>query len=227
MFKKVFFILILPCVVLVTTSSGGGTPPWKKENVSFPMMNQEIRHSMQENDRQKTMFNKQSVNNSLETVNKNQWWKFKETQKTIQNRLRFVDFALQAIPTGYAITIEAQKIAKIQNDIYALIATAPYAVATILPGQLMFVYDMQMIVRFIIGIVASYGAMNQMEKAERKILLDFALDEVKLLRKDALAMFMRVRQLLEKIRFNKFMILNWVYKDQKIVKDIMGNFRNF
>lgn len=226
MFKKVFFILVLPCVVILTTSMGGGaTPPWQKENVSFPMMNQEIRHTMEENNRQTEMHSKQFMNSITENMNNNQWWKFKETQKKIQNRLRFVDFALQSIPTGYAIVLETQQIVKIQNEIYGLIAQAPYAVAPILPGQLMFVYDMQMIVRLLVGIVASYGAMNQMEKAERQILLDFALDEVKLLKKDAMSMLRLVKNILEKIRFNKYMVINWVNQDKKLVKDIMGAFK--
>ena len=54
--KRLVLSIILPAVYVVLTSSGGNTaPPWQKENVSLPMMNQEIRHTMEENDRQKTM----------------------------------------------------------------------------------------------------------------------------------------------------------------------------
>jgi hypothetical protein len=52
--KFLFLQLVLFFIHTILTSSGGSaTPPWAKENVSFPMMNQEIRHSMQENGRQK------------------------------------------------------------------------------------------------------------------------------------------------------------------------------
>ena len=45
------------------------------------MMNQEIRHSMQENERQQEMKKKQNINLGAEVVNKKQWSKFKDTTK--------------------------------------------------------------------------------------------------------------------------------------------------
>jgi hypothetical protein len=61
--RKLILLIILPAVYVVLSSSGGNsTPPWQKENVSFPMMNQEIRHTMEENDRQKTMKSKHDIN---------------------------------------------------------------------------------------------------------------------------------------------------------------------
>jgi precorrin-4 methylase len=174
--KRLILSIILPAVYVVLTSSGGNTtPPWQKETVSFPMMNQEIRHTMEENDRQKTMKNRQDINLTTEVVNKKQWEKFKETTTKIQERLRLVDFAMQAIPTGYAIFLESQKIQDIQTKIITEIETAPYSLVVVLPAQIKFVDDMQMVVRLLSGIVISYGAINQMEKAERKLLLEYAL----------------------------------------------------
>ena len=189
--KRLILSIILPAVYVVLTSSGGNTtPPWQKENVSFPMMNQEIRHTMEENDRQKTMKNRQDINLTTEVVNKKQWEKFKETTTKIQERLRLVDFAMQAIPTGYAIFLESQKIQDIQTKIITEIETAPYSLVVVLPAQIKFVDDMQMVVRLLSGIVISYGAINQMEKAERKLLLEYALGEVTNLRRDSLFMLM-------------------------------------
>ena len=224
MLKRILLSLIIPSVVLIFTSSGPATPAWQKENVSFPMMNQEIRHTMEENDRQKDMKNKQLTNLGLERTNRNEWIKFQETTKKIQDRLRFVDFALQAIPTGYVITIETQRIADLQSKILYEIQTAPYSIVYALPNQVVFVDDMQMVVRLMIGIVASYGAINQMEKAERKILLDYALGEVKKLTKDASFMLMKIRQIKRKVAFRKFLLKNYINKDINIVKDIMNHF---
>lgn len=224
MLKRILLSLIIPSVVLIFSSSSPSTPAWQKENVSFPMMNQEIRHTMEENDRQKDMKNKQLTNLGLERTNRNEWIKFQETTKKIQDRLRFVDFALQAIPTGYVITIETQRIADLQSKILYEIQTAPYSIVYALPNQVVFVDDMQMVVRLMIGIVASYGAINQMEKAERKILLDYALGEVKKLRKDASFMLMKIRQIKRKVAFRKFLLKNYINKDINIVKDIMNHF---
>ena len=224
MLKKIILGLIIPSIIVILTSSSPSTPPWQKENVSFPMMNQEIRHTMQENNRQKDMKNKQMSNTSMEKLNTEQWSKFKETTKKVQDRLRFVDLTLQAIPTGYAITLEAQRIADIQEKIYNEIQTAPYSIAYALPKQLIFVQDMQMVVRLLIGIVASYGAINQMEKAERKILLDYALNEVKQLRKDSSFMLMKIRDIKRKVEWRKWLLKDYINKDKQIIIDIMNHF---
>lgn len=223
--KRLILSIILPAVYVVLTSSGGNTtPPWQKENVSFPMMNQEIRHTMEENDRQKTMKNRQDINLTTEVVNKKQWEKFKETTTKIQERLRLVDFAMQAIPTGYAIFLESQKIQDIQAKIITEIQTAPYSLAVVLPAEIKFVDDMQMVVRLLSGIVISYGAINQMEKAERKILLEYALGEVTNLRRDSLFMLMKVRDIKKKVEWTKFVILNYINKDKQIVEQIISHF---
>lgn len=223
--KRLILSIILPAVYVVLTSSGGNTtPPWQKENVSFPMMNQEIRHTMEENDRQKTMKNRQDINLTTEVVNKKQWEKFKETTTKIQERLRLVDFAMQAIPTGYAIFLESQKIQDIQTKIITEIETAPYSLVVVLPAQIKFVDDMKMVVRLLSGIVISYGAINQMEKAERKLLLEYALGEVTNLRRDSLFMLMKVRDIKRKVEWTKFVILNYINKDKQIVEQIISHF---
>lgn len=223
--KRLIPSIIIPAAYVVLTSSGGNTtPPWQKENVSFPMMNQEIRHTMEENDRQKTMKNKQDVNLTSEIVNKKQWEKFKETTTKIQERLRLVDFAMQAIPTGYAIFLESQKIQDVQSKIVEEIQGAPYSLIVVLPSQIRFVDDMQMVVRLLSGIVISYGAVNQMEKAERKILLEYALEEVTNLRRDSLFMLMKVRDIKRKVEWTKFVLLNYINKDKQIVEQIISHF---
>ena len=223
--KRLIPSIIIPAAYVVLTSSGGNTtPPWQKENVSFPMMNQEIRHTMEENDRQKTMKNKQDLNLTTEAVNKKQWEKFKETTTKIQERLRLVDFAMQAIPTGYAIFLESQKIQDVQSKIVEEIQGAPYSLIVVLPSQIRFVDDMQMVVRLLSGIVISYGAVNQMEKAERKILLEYALGEVTNLRRDSLFMLMKVRDIKRKVEWTKFVVLNYINKDKQIVEQIISQF---
>ena len=223
--NKIILSIFLPSGFLLCTSFGGNTtPPWGKENVSFPMMNQEIRHSMQENDRQKCMKNWQDTNVATETVNKKQWMKFKETTNKIQDRLRIVEFAMQAIPTGYAIFLESEKIQDTQSKIIAEIQTAPYSIIAILPAEVKFADDMQMIVRLLTGIVISYGAINHMEKSERKILLDYALDEVRQLRTDSYLMLMKVRDIKQKVAYKKFLVSYYINKDKKIIEDIMNHF---
>lgn len=226
--KKISFLIFLLAGHTILTSHGGkAKPPWEEENISFPMMNQEIRHSMNEHERQVEMKNKQHINLGAEVVNKKQWSKFKDTTKKIQDRLRIVDFALQAIPTGIVISQEAREIKENQEKIFNEIRTAPYALIVALPKQIQFIDELQMVVRFLTGIVASYGAINQMEKAERKILLDYGLAEVQRLNSESFYILQTIRDAKEKFETRKGLLQYYMNADRQIVEDIINNVKTF
>lgn len=225
-FGSLFIVLVV--IHLILTSTGGNpTPVWREENVSFPMMNQEIRHSVEENDRQKNMKDLQNENLISEMANKKQWENFKKTSTKIQDRLRFVSYTIQAIPTGIAITREAQKIKNIQTQILNEINTAPYSIAVVLPNQIQFVDDLQMVIRLLTGLVVSYGAINQMEKSERKILLDYALAEVEQLTRSSTFMLMKIRNIKDKVHWRNATLNYYVNRDKKLVQDIFKGIKNF
>lgn len=228
MIKRILLTLSVVSAYMVLTSSGGSsTPAWQKENVSFPMMDIEINATMKEHDRQKEMRQKQTLNASVETVNDSQWKNFKDKVTKIQDRLRIVSFAIQAVPTGIAMTREISKINDNQQAIINEISTAPYSIVTVLPSQVQFVDDLQMVTRLVIGIIVSYGAINQMEKSERKILLDYALGEVKQLSRNSTHMLLKIRDVKAKVLRNKRAFQYYVNRDKKVVEDIMGNIKSF
>ena len=226
--KKFSQILLIPLIYVVLTSSGGGsTPAWQQENVSFPMMNIEINATMKEHDRQKGMRQKQTANATIETANKTQWNNFKDKVTKVQDRLRIVSFAIQAIPTGISMSREITKINNNQTAIINEINDAPYSIIAVLPSQVQFVDDLQMVARLITGIVISYGAINQMEKSERKILLDYALSEVKALSRNSTHMLLKVRDIKAKVLRNKRAFKYYVNRDKQVVESIMKNIKSF
>ena len=226
--KKIFQILIIPIIYLIiTSSSGGSTPAWQQENVSFPMMNLEINATMKEHDRQKEMRKKQTLNASLETTNQSQWKSFKDKVTKIQDRLRIVSFAIQAIPTGISMSREITKITDNQTAIINVINTAPCSIIAVLPSQVQFVDDLQMVTRLIMGIVLSYGAINQMEKSERKILLDYALGEVKTLSRNSTHMLLKIRDIKARVLRNKRAFQYYINRDKQVVESIMNNIKSF
>ncbi|KGO09976.1 hypothetical protein KS04_11770 [Elizabethkingia miricola] len=223
-----FLRLFIPVVYVLLTSSGGGsTPAWQKENVSFPMMNIEINATMKEHDRQKEMRKNQALNAGIETTNRSEWNSFKDKVTKIQDRLRVVSFALQAIPTGVAMRREVKKITQNQSSIIDELSTAPYSIITVLPSGVQYVDDLQMVTRLITGIILSYGAINQMEKSERKILLDYALGEVKTLSRNSTHMLLKIRDIKAKVLRNKRAFQYYVNRDRQVVENIMKNIKSF
>ncbi|HCR77536.1 hypothetical protein J8N07_06835 [Chryseobacterium arthrosphaerae] len=213
--------------ILMTSSGGGSTPAWQQENVSFPMMDLEINATMKEHDRQKEMRQKQTLNATVETANQTQWKNFKEKVTKVQDRLRIVSFAIQAIPTGVAMSREITKITDNQTAIINEINTAPYSIVSVLPPQVQFVDDLQMVTRLITGMILSYGAINQMEKSERKILLDYALSEVKALNRNSTYMLLKIRDIKAKVLRNKRAFQYYVNRDRQVVESIMNNIKSF
>lgn len=226
--KRILLSLFVPTAYFVLISSGGGsTPAWQKENVSFPMMDIEISATMKEHDRQKEMRQKQIANATVETANRTQWNQLKDKVSKIQDRLRIVSFAIQAIPTDIAMSREITKITNNQSAIINEISDAPYSIIAVLPSQVKFVDDLQMVTRLVMGIVISYGAMNQMEKSERKVLLDYALGEVKTLSRNSTHMLLKIRDIKAKVKRNKRAFQYYVNRDKQVVESIMNNIKSF
>ncbi|AZI38664.1 hypothetical protein [Epilithonimonas vandammei] len=225
--KLITFLFLAASYFLLTSSGGGSTPAWQQENVSFPMMDIEINATMKEHDRQKEMRQKQTLNASVETANQSQWKNFKDKVTKIQDRLRIVSFAIQAIPAGVAVSREITKITDNQTAIINEINTAPYSIIVVLPSQVQFVDDLQMTLRLLTGIILSYGAINQMEQSERKVLLDYALGEVKTLSRNSTHMLLKIRDIKAKVLRNKRAFQYYVNRDRQVVENITNHIKSF
>jgi hypothetical protein len=225
--KLITFLFVVAAYFLLTSSGGSSTPAWQQENVSFPMMDIEINATMKEHDRQKEMRQKQTLNASVETANESQWKNFKDKVTKIQDRLRVVSFAIQVIPAGIAMSREITKITDNQTAIINEINTAPYSIITVLPAQVQFVDDLQMTLRLLTGIILSYGAINQMEQSERKVLLDYALREVKSLSRNSTHMLLKIRDIKAKVLRNKRAFQYYVNRDRQVVENIMNHIKSF
>jgi hypothetical protein len=195
--------------------------------VCFLMMNQEIKNSMQENQNQKNMQQKQGLNLGTEKVNQEQWTKFREVREKINKRLNTVSFALQAIPTGAVITKDIKRVYELQESIVKELSSAPMWIVIAVPKQLDFIDDVEMNIRLLAGIILSYGTINQMEKKERQILLDFARQEIKGLVYQSAATLNTIRMAKQKFDNKKNYLKHWVNRDKKIIEDIIGKVKNY
>lgn len=191
--------------------------------ICYYLINSEIQRTMEENEKQKEMRNKQLTNLSLESANKEQWSKYREVTEKIRGRLNNLSFAVQAIPTSASIVKEIDKIYEIQSKIYNELTDAPIWIPLALGGQYEFIDQLQMDIRLMAGIVLSYGTINEMEKAERKILLDYAQSEIKGLRQQSYSTLQRIVNAKRKMKFRNNLFQNWINRDKKIIEDIINN----
>ena len=228
--KKYIYIIGI-CLLAFWLSSSGGksrepeTRYIEEEGTSINNISQEVKATMDEHERQKRMNNKQSANTTSEALNNKQWEKLKETTTKIQDRLRIVDFALQAIPTGYVVGIKSKEIKENQQRILQELQTTPQALKKVLNNQIQFADDLQMVMRYLTGLVVSYGAINQMERKERQILLNYALDEVKRLANDSSFTLMIIREYKARLEYRKNMFRYYIERDKNLVEDLMKNIK--
>ena len=191
--------------------------------ICYYLINSEIQKTMDENDKQKEMRNKQLYNLSLESANKEQWSKYRDVTEKIRGRLNNLSFAVQAIPTSVNIVKEIDKIYEIQSKIYTELSDAPLWIPVALNGQYEFVNNLQLYIRLMAGIILSYGTINGMEKAERKILLDYAQSEIKMLRQQSYSTLQKIINVKRKMKLRNNLLQNWVNRDKKIIQDIINN----
>lgn len=197
-----------------------------QENSLSPLLiSMEVNYSLKEHDRQEKLKKKQLLNTSTEGANQEQWKSYKKVVEKVQERLRKVDFMLQAIPTGYALTQKYREIRANQRQIVREIRTAPQSIKEVLPNQIKFVDDLQMVIRFLTGIIASYGAMNQMERADRQILLNHALAEVDRLNNNSFVTLCVIREAKEQARLKKAMFDYYIERDKELVEDLLKNIK--
>ncbi|WP_454987161.1 hypothetical protein [Capnocytophaga leadbetteri] len=229
--KKYIYITSI-CLLAFWLSSSGGksrepeTQYVEKEGTNIIAISQEVKSTMDEHERQKRMNNKQSANTTSEAVNNKQWEKLKETTTKIQDRLRIVDFALQAIPTGYVVGIKSKEIKENQQRILQELQTTPQALKKVLSNQIQFADDLQMVMRYLTGLVVSYGAINQMERKERQILLNYALDEVNRLANDSFLTLMLIQEYKARLEYRKNMFRYYIERDKSLVEDLMRNIKS-
>ena len=103
--------------------------------------------------------------------------------------------------------------------------TTPQALKKVLSNQIQFADDLQMVMRYLTGLVVSYGAINQMERKERQILLNYALDEVNRLANDSSFTLMLIREYKARLEYRKNMFRYYIERDKNLVEDLMKNIK--
>lgn len=195
----------------------------QQDHICYYMLNSEIKTTLEESGRQKKMEEKQLTNLAGEKANKSQWFHYKAQMANIQKRLNSTSLALQALPSVYKISQEIQQIYTLQDKILFELEQKPSDIKLIFKDQITFGKDVQMTIQLMAGIILSYGTINQMERAERKILLDFVADEFKRIRIHSWTTLTTLRMAKSKQKLQQNFLKNWVQKDKTLIKDIIQN----
>lgn len=192
--------------------------------VCFYMMNTEIKHTMEENPRQKDLTNGAIQNNALELSNKSQFKKLKETTEKIKSRLSSLNLFIQSIPFAWNMTKFIDGSYEYQAKTWKEIQDAPPFVLAVIPDQISFAKQLEQNILFVYGVVATYGVINEMESKERRVLLQFGQDEFEKLYLQSIGIYSKIRMAKQAFAWKKDMFFASIKEDKKMFDDILKQF---
>lgn len=195
----------------------------KADYISYYLVHVGVDHTIKENSRQKEAKQKQLRNTILETNNTNSSNDLRDKYKRIKERLN----KLALVFEGFIISAQAyptlQQIYENQQRIYDECKDSPILIPMSVQSEVEFVDRAQMLIRYLTGLVLTYGDINQMKSGDRKMLLNHAikqLDEMNIL---SYTLLSNIRNHKHAIALEKQRVKDWINTDKEIISEIIHN----
>lgn len=208
-------------------SSSGGKPvePWQKENVSFPMLNQQIRSQLEEHERQTNLKVTQNQSLLLESSNSKLWNEYQKKSETLRKRLSTAENWIQAGAFMYEVVESGKRIESIEEKLFLELRQAPYLIPDMLKEKVQWTKDFESLLRYLLGLSMTLGEINQMERADRKILFDFALEELSQLETKSQYLLFTLREARQKVEVRKSLFRYYAARDKSLVESILNQLK--
>lgn len=210
-------------IVMIVILSIFSVAKLKADYISYYLIHVGVDHTLKENVRQKDMKSKQLQVSTLEVNNTNSTNNFKEKYKRVKERLNKLSLLLD----GFFLTAEAyptlQQIIDTQKEIYQECKDNPVLIPLSIESEVVFVDKAQMLIRFIAGLILTYGDINQMKSGDRKMLLNHAIDQLDKLNAHAFTLLANIRNYKYTFLIKKQGFEDWINRDKEIITDIINN----
>lgn len=188
-------------------------------------INEEIKASLDEAERNEELKKKTGVATSTEIVNKTQWEKYEEKYEEIKERLSALDFALNTAPSAWQIYLYSDQVKMNVEKIIILIKREPKLLIFSIDELATFTKEIELNTSLLIGLVASGKAVLQMEKAERIQLIALVLDEFRLLSNRSNNLYYSLLRKEMMLNNRKAVLKGFINKDKEHFKKFFKNFK--
>jgi len=171
----IIFVMVFVALLSATVLYG------QQKSLNIVGIHQLVSVSRAENGRQQSARDKQAVNTLTEEANKTMLFKLKDTYRLLQRRFSFLGMALSAAEVGMGA---APLIAQVSHDQVLLMKAAgadPFLLALVYQSETDFLIRAKNLSAFMIGLSMSIGPLNQMKLADRKMLFDHILNELRVI----------------------------------------------
>jgi len=143
------------------------------------LLHQLVEHSKQEYNIQQTLRTTQAITSSNQQINNQKTASLKNTYRTITQRFQLIGTALQTVTTSIESVRLTNEIIDQHNRIINVLKDDPTKIPLVIQAELELVGKARQIARFILGIMVSYGEINQMKQSDRRLLYAHVITELK------------------------------------------------
>lgn len=196
----------------------------QKKALNIAGIHQLVADSKSEYDRQNSTRDNQAVTTANEQANKTMLARLKNKYRELQQRYHALGTIISAANIGIQASPMISRIVNNQMEIYRMARENPVFIGMAYQTEKDFVNRSQSLLNYLIGLCASFGAVNQMKISDRKMLFDHILLELNTLQELSakLVNAMQFSQTSGMIRsLNPFQ--NYIDQDKEIVQDIIRN----
>ena len=220
--KQFKALIVCAFILLVWISGSNGFAQRKALNIAG--IHQLVSDSRSEHERQETARNRQAQNTVNEQANKTLLFKLKDSYRLLQSRFSFLGMAVSAAEVGLNTSPLVSRIISDQSRLYDAAVRMPLLLPLVYEAEVEFVLRAKDLSGYLLGLVLSYGALNQMKISDRKILFDHVLMELQQIAALSAGM---VRLLDHSNLSSALMAMNpfsdFISTDKSVVEDILRN----
>ncbi|MBT2560124.1 hypothetical protein J7E50_02675 [Pedobacter sp. ISL-68] len=171
-------IILTPLLLLL----GFLTADAQKKALNIPGIWQLTDYSKSENKLQNSARDKQSLTTASEAGNRTMLARLKDTYRILQQRYNSLGTAINIANIGLQATPMVNRIISNQARLYQLAGSNPAIIPLVYRSEIEFVEKAYSLANYLTGLCAALGDINQMKMADRKMLFDFILSELNVIR---------------------------------------------
>lgn len=192
-----------------------------KSWICYQLIHTEVDNTLKEYGRQKKIKSNQELVGAQEKINKEKTGFFQEQYERIRSRLNSVGLLIEAGVLSLQAYPVLQEIRKTQSDIVDVVSNSPSLAFLAFESEAEITDKALSVIRFMTGIVISYGDINQMKPSDRKMLLDHAMSELQAINTNSYLLLSTLRRAKHQQNMGNSKFADWINEDQKIIRDIL------
>ncbi len=194
-----------------------------KSWICYNLIHTQVDNTLDENKIQKKVRNNQGLLGVQHEINKERMGAFQKQFSKIRQRLNTVGLLIDAGFMALEVYPVLQNIEDTQADIFDIVTDSPKLLTIAVESEAEVVNKALSVVRFIAGIILSVGDINQMKPGDRKMLLEHAVNELKVIDSQSYVLLSTLRRVKREEKWKNASFASWVNKDQDIIREIIND----